>query len=151
MLGRGLAYPGAAILLMACSGGMSPTVPLAPPARAPILEGSVRAIGQGRIELSIQPGQSSSIDGLRLAIQAGIAAPPCAAFVFAFVWQVTQPYPAGTASVEFIGNRMGGTFTVGRPGPEGSGQIGCAGLDAINRGAMPVKIEVRYVIGEVRP
>jgi hypothetical protein len=102
------------------------------------------------LDLALDPGQARDLDPINMALNLGLTPPACADFVLAFTWQVRFPQPAGDAKVHFTGQRMGGTFEVGEPGAAGESTVGCALLQAINEGAQPLVVELRFVVATSR-
>jgi len=118
----------------------------APPVASPELDPIVQKLGEGALEFTIGPGDSYGFDPLGLPVGSGKQPPPCAAFVFAFTWQVTDPYPADNVDLRWRLNRMGGAVEIAR-GPSGDQTVGCGLLEAVNSGDASVSLSVRYLIG----
>jgi hypothetical protein len=118
----------------------------APPLASPQLDSVVQKLGEGALDITIGPGESYGFDPLSLPVDSGKQPPPCAAFVFAFTWQVTDPYPAESMDVRWRLNRMGGTVEIAH-GPSGEQTVGCGLVEAVNSGDASVSLSVRYLIG----
>jgi len=115
---------------------------------APTLDAGVAQIGEGTINFTLPPNGQVPIDGLGL-IQAGKETPPCAAFVFAFSWQITEPYPAEGNQVAWKITRQDTTEDVAS-GADGKATVGCGLLTVINTGPDEVTIAVHYVQGAIQ-
>lgn len=119
-----------------------------PTPRAPSLDAGVKKIGEGTMTFSLVPGSQFPVDGYGL-IQPGTTPPSCAAFVFAFTWQVTDPFPPGANRVTWRITRQDGTEDVGS-GAAGTATVGCGQLTATNDGADAISVSVWYVQGETQ-
>lgn len=97
------------------------------------------------------PGSSQLMDEMELARQAGIEPPPCDDLAFFFSWQVRQPYPPSGINLRFSVGRMGELFKTAGEGVSGQEGIRCGILRVDNQSAVPVTVEVRYVIAARTP
>lgn len=119
--------------------------PSGPTPVTPKLDAGVNQIGEGTITFTLLPNGQLPIDGLGL-IQAGKETPPCAAFVFAFSWQITNPFPVGDNTVAWKMTQQGSTEDVAA-GPAGTATVGCGQLTVINTGPDQVNVAVHYIQG----
>lgn len=122
--------------------------PSGPTPVAPTLDTGVKQIGEGTISFVLVPNGQIPIDGLGL-IQAGAETPPCAAFVFVFSWQITEPYPAGDNQVAWKITRQDSTEDVAA-GAGGAATVGCGQLTVINTGPDQVTVAVHYLQGAIQ-
>ena len=125
----------------------APTEPSAEaPEAAPVaLDPGVAPVEEGSFDLAIAPHGSSEIDPLALA---GDNAPACAGLVFAFSWQVQDPYPPDGVQLRVTGTRMGATVDLGE-GPSGTSSIGCFAIAFINDSDVAVTVQIRYAAGSI--
>ena len=117
----------------------------APTPVGPTLAPGVKNIGSGTINFVLAPNGQFPIDGVAL-IQPPNQPPPCAAFVFAFSWQITNPNPPGDRAVFWQMNQQG-VITDVASGPDGAASVGCGQLIAFNKTSDPVTVSVYYVQG----
>ncbi|HET8943929.1 MAG TPA: hypothetical protein VFO59_04040 [Dehalococcoidia bacterium] len=120
----------------------------APTPRPPSLAAGVRKIGEGTMTFTLLPEGEFPLDPLAL-IQPGTTAPPCAAFVFAFSWQITDPFPPGANTLIWRITRQDVTEDVGL-GASGSDTVGCGQLMAVNDGPDTINVSVWYIQGEIQ-
>ena len=120
-----------------------------PHAAAPTVPGNVTVLGIGEMNLNIGAGETYQFDPVQLAQDQGVEQPPCAAFVFLFAWQVSDPYPAEGVNLRFRWTRMGGTEIIAED-PSGETSVGCGGIEVVNDDAVKITVEVRYGFGEVQ-
>jgi len=121
--------------------------PAGPTPVAPTLDTGVRQIGEGTINFTLVPNSQVPIDGLGL-VPAGAETPPCAAFVFAFNWSITDPYPVGGNQVAWRITRQDSTEDVAA-GADGKAKVGCGRLTVINTGPDQVTVAVHYLLGAI--
>jgi len=119
----------------------------APTPIAPTLAAGVRKIGEGTINFVLAANGLFGIDGLAL-IQPGTETPPCAAVVFSFDWQITEPYPPGGNTVQCRITSQDITEDVAA-GPDGAATVGCGQLTAVNPGSAQISVAVHYIQGSV--
>lgn len=124
------------------------TTAAAPTPRPPVLEPGVAKIGEGTMTFSLLPEGEYRIDPLAL-IQPGTATPPCAAFVFAFSWQITDPFPPGSNQIVWRITQQDVTQDVGQ-GASGTATVGCGQLIALNDGPDTINVSVWYKQGEIQ-
>ena len=143
-----------AVLAMACGGddenAPAPTGTIAgggtPAPAAPELEEGVSRIAEGAFSTALVPSGVSGFDPIDLPLEGEAETPPCAEFVFTFVWQVSETdAEAGTGLVWRL-TEMGAPREIGS-GPSGSATVGCGFIEAINNGGERASIDVRYLIG----
>jgi len=103
----------------------------------------VQQIGEGTINFVLVANGQFPIDGLGL-IQPGTEAPPCAAFVFAFNWQITDPYPPGDSQVTWEIIAQDNRNEVAS-GAAGTASVGCGQLIALNNGPDQIGVSVHYI------
>jgi hypothetical protein len=116
------------------------------PEAAPVeLEPGVALVEEGSFDLAIAPRGSSEIDPLALA---GDEAPACAGLVFAFSWQVQDPYPPDGVQLRVTGTRMGATVDLGE-GPAGTSSIGCFAIEFISDSDIALTVQIRYAAGSI--
>jgi hypothetical protein len=120
----------------------------APAPGKPALEAGVQQIGEGTINFVLVANGQFPIDGLGL-IQPGTEAPPCAAFVFAFNWQITDPYPPGDSQVTWEIIAQDNRNEVAS-GAAGTASVGCGQLIALNNGPDQIGVSVHYVQGAIQ-
>lgn len=129
--------------------GSSPTeTQEAPDPPVPELDEAAQQLGEGSLSAPIYPGMSYPIDPLGLALEVGIHQPPCEQFVFAFGWQVTDPYPPEGVDVYFQIQRERGPVRIAE-GPAGSAQTGCEIVEIVNAAQGFISIDLHYIIGGV--
>ena len=121
--------------------------PAAPTPVMPQLSSGVRRIGEGTMNFTLVPNVNTTFDPSTFPLEQPNEKPPCSAFVFAFGWQVTNPYPAPT-DLALVWRRTseGQTVEVAR-GPAGEQNVGCGLLEAFNAGTSDVSVSVHYIIG----
>jgi len=131
--------------------GPSPTggAQEAPGAPAPEVPDNVDVLALGEMSLNIGAGDSYQFDPLQLAQDQGVEAPPCAAFMFLFGWQVQDPYPPEGVDLKLRWTRMGSTEVIAE-GASGTKSIDCGGIEVVNDSAFQITVEVRYGFGEFR-
>ncbi len=122
--------------------------PAGPSPVAPTLDTGVSQIGEGTISFVLVPNGQIPIDGLGL-IQAGTETPPCAAFVFAFSWQITDPFPVEDNQVAWKITRQDSIDDVAA-GADGTATVGCGQLNVINTGPDQVTVSVHYLQGAIQ-
>lgn len=131
------------------SASASPTttaVATPPPLADPQLPSGLREVARGDLgEIEVPVGGVYYIDPRTLAAR-GTIAPPCEGFVFAFSWQLNDPYPPEEESFEWQVQRDGGNASLSTD-EGGQESVGCESLQAVNKGEEPLTVEVRYVIG----
>ena len=120
----------------------------APTPVKPALDAGVQQVGEGTISFVLVPNGQFSIDGLGL-IQPGTEPPPCAAFVFAFSWQITDPYPPGDSQVTWQIIAQDSRDDVAS-GAAGTASVGCGQLIASNNGPDQIGVSVHYVQGAIQ-
>jgi len=125
----------------------APTAAVVTPA-VPTLAAGVKKIGDGTMTFVLAANGQFPIDGQGL-VQPGTQAPPCASFVFAFGWQITNPYPPGDKAVFWQINQQGVVSDVAS-GPAGTASVGCGQLIALNKTSDPVSVSVAYVQGSTQ-
>lgn len=126
----------------------TPTTQPTGAAPTPALDPGVKKIGEGTMTFILIPGGQFPVDGLGL-IQPGTATPTCAAFVFAFAWQITDPFPPGSNAMTWRITQGDSTEDVGS-GADGTATVGCGLLTAMNTGPATISVSVRYVQGEIQ-
>ncbi|MGH9203024.1 MAG: hypothetical protein ACRD2A_17500 [Vicinamibacterales bacterium] len=144
------------ILLMACSddennGAETPTPSAnaeAPAPPVPELEPSQHKIAEGTLTTTINSGAVSRFDPQELPLETGNALPACAAYVFAFGWQVSQPYPPDEVDIVWRTERMGEVAEVAS-GASGTASIGCGYLETVNNSSFTVIVDAHYLIAEI--
>lgn len=141
-----LAFAGATALLlcaaMACGSGDAeprPTPTLLPPEISPVL----RILGEGSLQLEIQPGGRRRIEPLKLAQTFGTP-PDCASLVFLFRWRMN-----GDDEVRFEGQLRGSIVAI-EHGNNGSASVGCMVVEAVNDGDETIHGDLRYYVAESR-
>jgi len=110
-----------------------------------------KAVSEERVlELTLAaqdtPGSAKLMDELELARQAGIEPPPCDDLGFFYSWQVRKPYPPSGINLRFTVGRIGEIFKTASEGASGQEGIRCQILRVDNESAVPVTVEMRYVI-----
>lgn len=120
----------------------------APTPKPPGLDPGVSKIGDGTMTFVLVPSGQFFVDALGL-IQPGTETPPCAAFVFSFSWQITDPFPVRDNSVTWRLTRQDATEDVGS-GAAGTAAVGCGQLAAVNMGADEVTISLHYFQGAIQ-
>jgi hypothetical protein len=120
----------------------------APTPVKPALDAGVQQVGEGTIGFVLVPNGQFPIDGLGL-IQPGTEPPPCAAFVFAFSWQITDPYPPGDSQVTWQIVAQDSRDDVAS-GAAGTASVGCGQLIASNNGPDQIDVSVHYVQGAIQ-
>lgn len=126
------------------SPGVAITPSPAPQAPVPDVDPSLEVLDLGEISLSLEAGQTYGFEAQNLA---ATDAPPCAAFVFLFGWQVQDPYPPDDVSFAITSTRMEETETLGEE-PSGTATIGCAFIEARNDSAFAITVQLRYAIAQ---
>jgi len=119
------------------------TVAGAPTPIDPTLDEELTEIASGNFDETIAAGSSWSIDTAAIA---GVAS--CTNFAFDFTWQVQDPFPPDGVDLVWQFTREAGTVEVAN-GPDGEQSVGCGVLDALNRGAGPVTVAIRYRVGAI--
>jgi hypothetical protein len=128
-----------------------PTPVPEPPNAAPIhVDPGVNNLGEGVIQPVLAPSGVLNLDPGDLAQGLGIASPDCAEFVLYLSWRVRQPHPPSGVDLEFYWTRMGGTELFAE-GPSGQASRGCGAIQVVNNSAIEVRVEIRYVIGQLSP
>jgi hypothetical protein len=125
----------------------TPTAPPLPP--KPSLGDGVQQVGEGTTTFVIEPNGIHQIDGLYLLQLQGVDPPPCAAFVLAFSWLITNPSPPTGQQVVWEIIRQDARDPVAS-GPEGSTTVGCGQLLAMNPGTQTISVSVYYVQGAIQ-
>jgi hypothetical protein len=125
--------------------GASPTSEQPPAAPVPDVDPSLEVLNLGEMNLSIGAGETYGFEPLDLAEG---EAPPCAAFVFLFGWQVQDPYPPEGVVLTVTSTRMGGTETLGEEA-SGTATIGCGFVEVANGSDFPISVQVRYAIAQM--
>jgi len=95
------------------------------------------------------PGSSQLMDQTELAREAGIEPPACDDLGnpgFFYSWQVRQPYPPSGIDLRFTVGRTGEIFKSAGEGASGQEAIRCGILRVDNESAVPLTVEMRYVI-----
>lgn len=118
----------------------------APTPGAPPLPAGVTQITEGTMNFVVISGGQFSFDGQGL-VQPGTQPPPCETFVFAFAWQITDPFPPGDNSVTWRVTQQGATNDIAS-GADGSATTGCGLITAVNTGLDQVTVNVRYILGQ---
>ncbi|HXH20727.1 MAG TPA: hypothetical protein VNN10_01770 [Dehalococcoidia bacterium] len=149
---RRLTWLAAALLVLAFSGCVDNSMRAdgTPRAPTPDLDAGLRGLASGTLDLPLAAGETRDLDPVNMALNLGLTPPACADFVLAFTWQVRFPQPVTDARIHFVGERMGGTFEVGGPGPAGEATVGCALLRAINEGPVAVVVQMRFTVATSR-
>ena len=111
----------------------------------PELDEELTLFLDGQIFADIQPGDSYEVDPIALGEQVGTP-PSCDNFQFDFSWQVTDPYPPDGVAFKWQLLRDDGPVDIAIA-PAGNQAVGCDTLLAVNEGATPISIAVRYLIG----
>lgn len=124
----------------------TPSTTAAPPPAEPPLGPGVTKIGSGTMTFVIAPNGSFPVDGY--ALVQGAEPPPCAAFVFAFRWEITNPSPPGDASIAWEITRQDIRQEVAS-GAQGTATVGCGMLTAVNRSQTTLTVSVHYVQGRM--
>ncbi len=122
----------------------------APPPPLPELAAGLQRLSEGTFETTIQPGGRAGFDPLQLPLDTGVEQPSCAAFVFAFSWQVKDPYPPENVDVSWLSTRAGGPEEVAS-GASGTATVGCGFLETANNSTFAVTVQARYVIASTPP
>lgn len=117
----------------------------APSPVMPELDEELTLFLDGQIFADILPGDSYEVDPVALGEQVGTP-PSCDNFQFDFSWQVTNPYPPDGVAFKWQLRRDDGLVDIAS-GPAGNQAIGCGTLVAVNEGATPITVAVRYLIG----
>jgi hypothetical protein len=117
-----------------------------PPVADPELASGLNEIGRGDLgEIEVPVGGVYYIDPATLETE-GSAEPSCEGFVFAFAWQVTDPYPPEEDALEWQVQREGGNATLSEE-PSGEDTSGCDPVQAVNNGEEALTLAVKYAIG----
>ena len=120
-----------------------------PPAPAdPTLDEDLTEITSGSLLEEIQLGAVIQIDPLAIAAAETGQTPSCDNFAFDFTWQVQSPYPPDGVDLVWQFVRDGDVIEVGA-GPAGEQAIGCGILEALNRGAGPITVAIRFRISAI--
>ena len=130
----------AAFVLAACDGDED-----APQVTLP--EGAVE-LDSGEREITIQAGESFGLDTVDYAGDREVLIPGCAAYIFAYAWDATEP--EGGVPLRIDSTRQGETTIVSEEA-SGSATAGCAFLEFINTGEVDVVLDLGYVFGEQMP
>jgi hypothetical protein len=126
---------------------ITPTVALTSvPLGQAALEEGVARLAEGTFTTTLQAGAVSGFDPQKLPLEGTNEVPPCAALVFAFAWQVTQPVPADDTGLVWRLTEMGVPTEVGS-GPVGTATIGCGFIEPVNTGDEAIIVNVHYLIG----
>jgi hypothetical protein len=123
------------------SGG--PPVPVDPE-----LDEELTLVTEGELDAVIDAGGSYDIDPTALASEAG-AEPDCANLQFDFSWQVTDPYPPDGVALVWQLDREGNLVQVAS-GAAGNQAVPCGALNAVNQGAGPITVAIKYLIGALQ-
>ena len=119
-------------------------VAVAPTPAEPTLDEELKEITSGSSDESIAAGGSWSIDTAAFAEDASL----CTNFAFDYTWQVQDPFPTVNVDLIWQFTRAAGTVEVAS-GPAGEQSIGCGLLEALNRGAGPITVAIRYRVGAI--
>ena len=135
----------ALVLLAGCSDGYGDDDADAP---EPALPDNARLIDSGEREITVEPGESFGLDTVDYAGDREIIIPSCAAYLFAYAWNATQP--EDDVPLRIDSTRQGETTDVSTE-PAGSEVAGCAFLEFINEGDEAIVLDLRYEFGELQP
>ena len=119
----------------------------APPPAEPQLDEQLTEVARGDLQIDIPIAGTYNIDPQTLAAQTGDV-PSCDNFQFDFTWQVTDPYPPDASSLEWDLLRDTGNVTLSHD-PNNEQSVGCASLQAVNQGAAPLTVAIKYAIGGI--
>jgi len=142
----GLMIALAALVAFACSDGYGDDNDPGRTAPDPALPAGAALLAEGEREIELAAGESFGLDTVDFAGDQEIAAPGCAAYVFAYGWAVTEP-DDGTLRID--STRQNETVTVSEE-PSGSDVAGCAFLEFVNAGDEDIAVQLRYQMGELR-
>jgi len=117
---------------------------VAPTPADPTLDEELTEITSGGSDEMIAAGGSWSIDTEMFSEDASL----CTNFAFDFTWQVQDPFPPDGVDLIWQFTRAAGTVEVAN-GPAGEQSVGCGVLAALNRGAAPVTVAIRYRVGAI--
>ena len=116
-----------------------------PPTPAdPTLDEELREIASGSFDETIAAGDAWSIDTAAFAEDVSL----CTNFAFDYAWQVQDPFPPDGVDLIWRFTRAAGTVEVAS-GPAGEQSVGCGLLEALNRGAGPITVAIRYRVGAI--
>ena len=132
-----IAFAASGFALAACDGDD-------PAPQATLPEGAVELDSEER-EITIQPGESFGIDTVDYAGDREVLIPGCAAYIFAYAWNATEP--EGGVPLRIDSTRQGETTVVSEEA-SGSATAGCAFLEFINTGDVDVVLDLSYIFGE---
>ncbi|MCH7810983.1 MAG: hypothetical protein IH863_10435 [Chloroflexi bacterium] len=120
-----------------------------PPAPAdPTLDEELREIASGSFDETIAAGDSWSIDTVVFSEDDAGGVSLCTNFAFDYAWQVQDPFPPDGVDLIWRFTRAAGTVEVAS-GPAGEQSVGCGLLEALNRGAGPISVAIRYRVGAI--
>ena len=121
------------------TGGVVPPTPA-----DPTLDEELREITSGSFDETIAAGDSWSIDTETFAEDGSL----CTNFAFDYTWQVQDPFPPDGVDLIWQFTRAAGTVEVAS-GPGGEQSVGCGLLEALNHGAGPITVAIRYRVGAI--
>ena len=127
-----------ALIVTACDGGGDD-------APQPVLPENVVELDSGDREITIEPGESFGLDTIDFAGDRDVPIPGCAAYIFAYAWNATEP--DGGVPLRIDSTRQGETTVVSEE-PSGTATAGCAFLEFVNTGEVDVVLDLAYIFGE---
>ncbi len=122
-----------------------PTAEEAPHAPPIELDPGVEERREEVTELTFLAGATVGLEPVQLA---GADFPSCATFVFAFSWQVREPYPADGVILRVFRTRMENKELLAEA-TSGSATVGCSFIEFVNASYVPITVELRYVVGAI--
>ena len=105
---------------------------------SPPLSGSA-IVASGTVTFSIAPGETKKFEPAELASTQGATAPPSARLVWTVVWRATAVLSAAWYSQDALTELGEGRW--------GTAELGPAGFELRNAGAVDVSGELAFVIG----
>ncbi len=121
---------------------------VAPAPGDPTLDEELREIASGSFDETIAAGDSWSIDTVVFSEDSAGGVSLCTNFAFDYTWQVRDPFPPDGVDLIWQFTRAAGTVEVAS-GPAGEQSVGCGLLEALNHGAGPISVAIRYRVGAI--